>query len=140
MPATRITVFDTTLRDGEQSPGCSMTAEEKMRMAHVLDRLGADVLEAGFPVASEGDFNAVQQIAREIQRPVVAALARATVPDVQRACEALRDARRSRLHIFLPTSDIHLQYKLKTTRAEALKSARIAVELAAGKVDEVEFS
>lgn len=140
MSATRITVFDTTLRDGEQSPGCSMTAEEKMHMAHVLDRLGADVLEAGFPVASEGDFNAVQQIAREIQRPVIAALARATVNDVQRACDALRDARRSRLHIFLATSDIHLQYKLKTTRAEALKSARIAVELAAGLVDEVEFS
>ena len=109
-------------------------------MAHVLDRLGVDVLEAGFPVASEGDFDAVQQIAREIQRPVIAALARATVNDVQRACDALKNARRSRLHIFLATSDIHLQYKLKTTRAEALKSARIAVEMAANLVDEVEFS
>src|SRR5215475_3495077 len=129
MQPARITIFDTTLRDGEQSPGCSMNVAEKLRLAHQLDQLGVDVMEAGFPIASDGDFAAVQQIAREIQRPTIAALARAVPLDVNRAAEALKDARHSRLHIFLATSDLHLEYKLKTTREKALESARAAVEL-----------
>src|SRR5437762_7557352 len=102
----RITVFDTTLRDGEQSPGCSMNRQEKVRLAHQLDRLGVDVIEAGFPIASEGDFEAVKAIAAVVRRPVIAALARACRPDIERAWEALKEAERPRIHIFLATSDI----------------------------------
>src|SRR6201999_4573011 len=109
----RITIFDTTLRDGEQSPGCSMNVAEKLRLAHQLDQLGVDVMEAGFPIASDGDFAAVQSIAAEIRRPVIAALARAARHDIERAWQALRGAARPRIHVFLATSDIHLKYKLK---------------------------
>src|SRR6195256_1775398 len=109
----RITIFDTTLRDGEQSPGCSMNVSEKLRMAHQLDRLGVDVIEAGFPIASEGDFAAVRAIAAVIRRPIIAGLARACRPDIERAWEALKEAARSRIHVVLATSDIHLQYKLR---------------------------
>jgi 2-isopropylmalate synthase len=136
----RITIFDTTLRDGEQSPGCSMNIPEKLRMAQTLDALGVDVLEAGFPIASDGDFASVQLISREIRRPRIAALARCKREDVQRAGEALRDAERSRIHTFLATSDIHLEYKLKITRAEALEQARTAVALAKTYCEDVEFS
>ncbi|HVH89545.1 MAG TPA: 2-isopropylmalate synthase [Terriglobales bacterium] len=136
----RITIFDTTLRDGEQSPGCSMNISEKLRMAQTLDALGVDILEAGFPIASDGDFAAVQLIAREIRRPRIAALARCKQEDVQRAGEALRDAERARIHTFLATSDIHLQYKLKITRAECLEQARTGVSLAKTYCDDVEFS
>jgi len=136
----RITIFDTTLRDGEQSPGCSMNIPEKLRMAQTLDKLGVDVLEAGFPIASDGDFASVQLISREIRRPRIAALARCKKEDVQRAGEALRDAERSRIHTFLATSDIHLEYKLKITRAEALEQARAAVALARTYCEDVEFS
>jgi len=136
----RITIFDTTLRDGEQSPGCSMNIPEKMRMAQTLDALGVDILEAGFPIASDGDFSAVELIAREIRRPTIAALARCKKEDVERAGEALRDAERSRIHLFLATSDIHLEYKLKITREECVKQAREGVALAKTLVDEVEFS
>jgi 2-isopropylmalate synthase len=136
----RITIFDTTLRDGEQSPGCSMTIPEKLRLAQTLDALGVDIIEAGFPIASDGDFAAVQLIAREIRRPIVAALARCKPEDVQRAWEALRDAERPRIHTFLATSDIHLQYKLKITRAEALEQARTAVAQARSYCEDVEFS
>src|ERR1700680_950350 len=104
----RITVFDTTLRDGEQTPGCSMNQQEKVRLAQQLDRLGADVIEAGFPIASDGDFEAVKAIAAVIRRPVIAGLARACRPDIERAWEALRDAARPRIHIFLAASDIPL--------------------------------
>ena len=110
----RITVFDTTLRDGEQSPGCSMNVQEKLRLAHQLDRLGVDVIEAGFPIASEGDFAAVQAIAAVIRRPIIAGLARACTQDIERAWQALKGAARPRIHVFLATSDIHLQYKLKS--------------------------
>src|ERR1700756_545500 len=113
MERARITVFDTTLRDGEQSPGCSMNVQEKLRMARQLDRLGVDIIEAGFPIASDGDFEAVQAIARQVRRPVIAGLARATRPDIERAWEALRSAARPRIHTFLATSDIHLTHKLK---------------------------
>jgi len=136
----RITIFDTTLRDGEQSPGCSMNISEKLRMAHTLDALGVDVIEAGFPVASEGDFAAVERISREIRRPRVAALARCKQQDVQRAWEAVRDAERPRIHTFLATSDIHLEFKLKITRAEALEQARAAVSLAKSLCYDIEFS
>ena len=136
----RITIFDTTLRDGEQSPGCSMNISEKLRLAHTLDALGVDVIEAGFPVASEGDFASVERISREIRRPSVAALARCKEQDVQRAWEAVRDAERPRIHTFLATSDIHLEFKLKITRAEALEQARVAVSFAKALCYDIEFS
>ncbi|MGA7374706.1 MAG: 2-isopropylmalate synthase [Candidatus Sulfotelmatobacter sp.] len=136
----RVTVFDTTLRDGEQSPGCSMNHQEKLRLAHQLDRLGVDVIEAGFPIASEGDFEAVKAIAEVIRRPIVAGLARACRPDIERAWEALKDAARPRIHVFLATSDIHLQYKLRITRDQCLVQARDAVRFAKSLCDDVEFS
>ena len=136
----RITVFDTTLRDGEQSPGCSMNHQEKLRLAHQLDRLGADVIEAGFPVASDGDFEAVKAIAGMIRRPIIAGLARACRPDIERAWEALQEAARPRIHIFLATSDIHLQYKLRITREQCLAQAREAVSFAKSLCADVEFS
>jgi 2-isopropylmalate synthase len=136
----RITIFDTTLRDGEQSPGCSMNLSEKMLMAHMLEALGVDVLEAGFPIASQGDFEAVERIAREVRRPSIAALARCTQGDVDRAWEAVRDAECPRIHTFLATSDIHLEFKLKITRAQALEQARSAVGLAKAYCNDVEFS
>jgi 2-isopropylmalate synthase len=136
----RVIIFDTTLRDGEQSPGCSMNISEKLQMAHTLEALGVDVLEAGFPIASDGDFAAVQIIAREIRRPTIAALARCKQEDVQRAGEAVRDAEHARIHTFLATSDIHLEFKLKISRAEALEQMRSAVSLAKSYCDDVEFS
>jgi len=136
----RIIVFDTTLRDGEQSPGCSMNHPEKLRLAHQLDRLGADVIEAGFPIASDGDFEAVKAIAEVIRRPIIAGLARACRPDIERAWEALKGAARPRIHIFLATSDIHLQYKLRITRDQCLVQARDAVRFAKSLCDDVEFS
>jgi 2-isopropylmalate synthase len=136
----RITVFDTTLRDGEQSPGCSMHHQEKLRMAHQLDRLGVDVIEAGFPISSDGDFEAVRAIAAVIRRPIIAALARACRPDIERAWDALKEAARPRIHVFLATSDIHLQYKLRMTRDECIPQAREAVRFARSLCDDIEFS
>jgi 2-isopropylmalate synthase len=140
MERARITVFDTTLRDGEQSPGCSMNHQEKLRLAHQLDRLGVDVIEGGFPIASDGDFEAVRDIAAVIRRPVIAALARACRPDIERAWEALKDAARPRIHVFLATSDIHLQYKLRITRDQCLAQAHDAVRFARSLCEDVEFS
>ncbi len=140
MDRVRITVFDTSLRDGEQSPGCSMNQQEKLRLAHQLDRLGVDVIEAGFPIASEGDFEAVRAISAVVRRPIIAALARACRPDIERAWQALQGAARPRIHVFLATSDIHLQYKLRMTRDECLAQARDAVRLAKSLCDDVEFS
>jgi 2-isopropylmalate synthase len=117
-----------------------MNIPEKLRMAQTLDALGVDILEAGFPIASDGDFSAVQLIAREIRRPTIAALARCKKEDVERAGEALKDAERSRIHLFLATSDIHLEYKLKISREECVKQAREGVSLAKNLVEEVEFS
>ena len=136
----RITVFDTSLRDGEQSPGCSMNQQEKLRLAHQLDRLGVDVIEAGFPIASEGDFEAVRAISAVVRRPIIAALARTCRPDIERAWQALQGAARPRIHVFLATSDIHLQYKLRMTRDECLAQARDAVRLAKSLCEDVEFS
>jgi 2-isopropylmalate synthase len=140
MTATPITIFDTTLRDGEQAPGCSMHLDEKLRMARQLDQLGVDVIEAGFPISSAGDFQAVRAIAGEVRRPRIAALARATREDITLAWEALREAEHPRIHVFLATSDIHLQYKLKISRAQALQQAWDAVSLAKSLCEDVEFS
>jgi|SRR5579871_115181 len=136
----RITIFDTTLRDGEQSPGCSMNRQEKLRLAHQLDRLGVDVIEAGFPIASDGDFESVKAIAAVVRRPIIAGLARACQADIERAWEALKDAARPRIHVFLATSDIHLQYKLRITRDQCVAQAREAVRLAKSLCGDVEFS
>jgi len=140
MEPVRITVFDTTLRDGEQSPGCSMNVHEKLRMAHQLDRLGVDVIEAGFPIASDGDFEAVQAISAAVRRPIIAGLARACAPDIERAWQALKGAARPRIHVFLATSDIHLKYKLRISREQCLEQARESVRLAKSFCDDVEFS
>jgi 2-isopropylmalate synthase len=140
MDRARIAVFDTTLRDGEQSPGCSMSVQEKLRLAHQLDRLGVDVIEAGFPIASEGDFAAVQAIAATIRRPVIAGLARACTPDIERAWKAIEGAARPRIHVFLATSDIHLRYKLKISQQRCLEQARDSVRLAKLLCADVEFS
>jgi len=136
----RVTVFDTTLRDGEQSPGCSMNHQEKLRLAHQLDRLGVDVIEAGFPIASDGDFEAVKAIAAVVRRPIIAGLARACRPDIERAWEALKEAAHPRIHVFLATSDIHLQYKLRITRDQCMTQARDAVRFAQSLCADVEFS
>jgi 2-isopropylmalate synthase len=136
----RVYIFDTTLRDGEQSPGCSMTVPEKLRMARKLVELGVDILEAGFPIASEGDFEAVDAISREFPWAQVAALGRACTLDVERAAQSLKHARRPRIHTFIATSDIHLKYKLKKSRQQVLEEAVAAVELARQYVDDVEFS
>src|SRR5579872_5975444 len=135
-----ITIFDTTLRDGEQSPGCSMNLEEKLRMARQLDRLRVDVIEAGFPIASEGDFDAVSAISSEVRRPIIAALARAKEEDILRAAQAVRQAAHPRLHIFLSTSDIHLKHKLRISREEALRQSAVAIRLASTFTSDVEFS
>lgn len=140
MSQERVTVFDTTLRDGEQSPGCSMNLPEKVRMAVKLENLGVDVIEAGFPIASEGDFVAVQAVAAECRSVTVAALCRTAEQDVARAAEALAGATRPRIHTFVATSDIHLEHKLKKTRSEVIEMTRAAVQQARTYVDEVEFS
>ena len=140
MERVRITVFDTSLRDGEQSPGCSMNGHEKLRMAHQLDRLGVDVIEAGFPIASDGDFEAVQAIAAAVRRPIIAGLARACASDIERAWQALKGAARPRIHVFLATSDIHLKYKLRISRQQCLEQARESIRLAKSFCDDVEFS
>ncbi len=140
MTQDRIYFFDTTLRDGEQSPGCSMTIPEKLRMAHALQDLGVDVLEAGFAIASEGDSAAIAAVSREVRGPRICSLSRARREDVIRAAQALEPALRARIHVFLASSDLHLQYKLKITRSEALTHAAEAVRLARTYVDDVEFS
>ncbi|PYX88114.1 MAG: 2-isopropylmalate synthase [Acidobacteria bacterium] len=140
MERARITIFDTTLRDGEQSPGCSMNVEEKLRLARQLDRLGVDVIEAGFPISSEGDFQAVRAIAASVRRPVIAGLARAKHEDIERAWQALRHAARPRIHVFLATSDIHLHYKLRISREQCLQQAAEAIRFAKSLCNDVEFS
>ena len=140
MSQERVTVFDTTLRDGEQSPGCSMNLHEKVRMAVKLQELGVDIIEAGFPIASEGDFVAVRAVAAECREVTVAALCRTSELDVARAAEALAGAARPRIHTFVATSDIHLVHKLKKTRAEVIEMTRAAVKQARNSADEVEFS
>lgn len=135
-----IKIFDTTLRDGEQSPGASMNADEKLQVARQLQRLGVDVIEAGFPIASPGDFEAVRRIASEIREVIIAGLARARDEDIDRAAEALRPAPQRRIHTFIATSDIHLQYKLRMTREAVLEAAVRAIKRARQYTDDVEFS
>jgi 2-isopropylmalate synthase len=140
MSQQRVTIFDTTLRDGEQSPGCSMNLHEKVRMAVKLQDLGVDIIEAGFPIASEGDYVAVQAVAAECREVTVAALCRTAEQDVARAAEALAGAARPRIHTFVATSDIHLEHKLKKSRAEVIEMTRAAVQQARCYAEEVEFS
>lgn len=136
----RVYIFDTTLRDGEQSPGISLGVREKLEIAEQLQRLGVDVIEAGFPATSPGDFEAVTQIASRIRESVVCALARARPDDIDRAWEAVKGAARPRIHTFISTSDIHLEYQLRKTRDEVLAMAREAVARARGYCEDVEFS
>jgi len=142
----RVIIFDTTLRDGEQSPGIALNTSEKLEIAQQLARLGVDVIEAGFPIASPGDFEAVQAIARADfsdapgEPPVIAGLARAQAPDIERAGQAVRDAERPRIHTFISTSDIHIEHQMRNTRADVLEGAKAAVAHAKSLVDDVEFS
>ena len=137
---TPIVIFDTTLRDGEQSPGCTMYHAEKLRFAHQLAKLGVDIIEAGFAIASHGDFNSVQAIAKEVRGARISSLARCKREDIEAAARALEPAAKNRIHIFLASSDLHLEAKLKITRAQALDSTAEAVRLARTFVDDVEFS
>jgi 2-isopropylmalate synthase len=135
-----VAFFDTTLRDGEQSPGCSMTTQEKLTMAHALEDLGVDIIEAGFAMASEGDFAAISTITQAIRKPRIASLARAKKEDSEIAARAIQFAERPRIHVFLASSDLHLEYKLKIGRQEALDLTGESVRLARSFVDDVEFS
>ena len=136
----RITIFDTTLRDGEQSPGYSMNMSEKLKIAHQLERLNVDVIEAGFPISSDGDFETVKKIAAEIKNTTVAALCRTTKIDIEAAAKSLEPAAKPRIHTFIATSDIHMKYKLRKTRDEVVESAVEGVERARQYCNEVEFS
>ncbi len=140
MKSEHVKIFDTTLRDGEQSPGCSMDIQEKLRMARQLQKLNVDVIEAGFPIASDGDFEAVKRIAQEISGCTIAGLARANEKDIDRAWEALKHAQSARIHTFIATSDIHLQYKLKKSREQVLDESYRAVKHASQYTPDVEFS
>ncbi len=136
----RVIVFDTTLRDGEQAPGNSLSIEEKVRVARQLEVLGVDVIEAGFPASSETDFRSVQEIAAQVRGPVIAALARCTERDIDLAGEAIRGAARGRIHVFLSTSDLHLKAKLRMTREEAVEKIRESVRRAKSFTEDVEWS
>ena len=136
----QIVFFDTTLRDGEQSPGCTMHHDEKLRMAHQLASLGVDVLEAGFAIASQGDSDSIRMIAREVRGPRIASLARCKREDIEAAARSIEPAEKARIHTFLASSDLHLEAKLKITRAEALEQAAESVRFARTFTDDVEFS
>jgi len=140
MTNNHVVFFDTTLRDGEQSPGCSMTTQEKLTMAHALEDLGVDIIEAGFAMASEGDFAAIATITQAVRKPRIASLARAKKEDIEMAARALQFAERARIHVFLASSDLHLEYKLKIDRAQALDQTGESVRLARSLADDVEFS
>ena len=140
MSDNQVIIFDTTLRDGEQSPGCSMNLDEKMRIACLLDAMGVDVIEAGFPIASPGDFEAVQQIANTLENAVVCGLARAKMPDIESAGEALKDAKRPRIHTFISTSPSHMKYQLKMTPDQVFEDVKASVTKARSYTDNVEWS
>src|SRR5205823_6516190 len=135
----RVLIFDTTLRDGEQSPGISLNRQEKLEIAHQLARLGVDVIEAGFPITSPGDFESVQAISREVEGPVICGLARTSKQDIDAAWNAVKDAQRPRIHTFIATSDIHIERKLQTTREDVKGQVRAAVAQAREYTDDVEF-
>src|SRR5712691_7276847 len=136
----RLIIFDTTLRDGEQSPGASMNLAEKLEIAQALQDLGVDIIEAGFPIASPGDFEAVQAIARQVEGPTICGLARCNPDDIDRAWEALRDCPKPRIHVFLATSAIHREFKLKMAKEEIVRRAIEGVKRAKAHVSDVEFS
>ncbi|MBS1890356.1 MAG: 2-isopropylmalate synthase, partial [Actinobacteria bacterium] len=138
--ANRVHIFDTTLRDGEQSPGISLNAAEKVEIAQQLARLGVDVIEAGFPIASPGDFEAVQAIARTVEGPVICGLARTHKADIDAAWNAVKDAERPRIHTFVSTSDIHIEHQMRTDREDVKGQAKAAVTMAKAYCDNVEFS
>jgi 2-isopropylmalate synthase len=138
--SNHIVFFDTTLRDGEQSPGCTMHHAEKVRFAHQLAHLGVDIIEAGFAIASHGDFNSVQAIAREVRGPRIASLARCKREDIEAAARAVEPAEKNRIHVFLASSDLHLEAKLKLSRGQALETVAEAVRLARTFAEDVEFS
>ena len=138
--ADRVYIFDTTLRDGEQAPGYSMNLEEKMKMARTLELLGVDIIEAGFAISSPGDFESVRAIASVVENATVASLARALRKDIDAAWNAVKEAKKPRIHLFLATSDIHLEYKLKLTREAALERVRENVSYARSLCDDIEFS
>ena len=139
MSSDYINIFDTTLRDGEQAPGCGMTAEEKLRVAFQLEKLGVDIIEAGFPISSEEDFLSVKTIAEKIKNCQIAGLCRASQKDIDRGWEAVKHAERPRIHTFIATSEIHLKHKLKKTREEVLEMISGAVKHAKNYTDNVEF-
>ena len=136
----RVLIFDTTLRDGEQAPGCSMTLREKLRVATALSELGVDIIEAGFPAASPGDFEAVQEIARSVKGPIIAGLARCNPADIERCWHAVKDAQRPRIHVFVATSEIHREHKLQMAKEEIIKTAVGGVKMACEFGADVEFS
>ena len=138
--SNRVIIFDTTLRDGEQSPGASMNLEEKLQVARALRNLGVDIIEGGFPIASPGDFEAVRAIAREVEGSTIAGLARCNKKDIDRAWEALRDAPRARIHVFLATSAIHREFKLQMAKEEIVRRAVESVQRAREYCEDVEFS
>src|SRR5438067_5390651 len=138
--ADRVRIFDTTLRDGEQSPGISLNRQEKLEIPHQLARLGVDIIEAGFPITSPGDFESVQAISREVEGPVICGLARTSKQDIDAAWNAVRDSQRPRIHTFIATSDVHIERKLQTTREDVKGQVRAAVAHARGYTDDVEFS
>src|SRR5438093_6740070 len=138
--SARVVIFDTTLRDGEQAPGFTMDVPDKVTMARALDALGVDIIEAGFPIASPADAEAVAQVSREVRRPVIAALARCRTPDIEEAARALAPAERKRIHTFIATSDLHLTRKLRISREACLEAAVSAIRLARQYTDDVEFS
>lgn len=140
MAGNYVNIFDTTLRDGEQAPGCGMTAEEKLRVACQLEKLGVDVIEAGFPISSEEDFQSVRNIAEKVRGCQIAGLCRANLKDIDRGWEAIKDAESPRIHTFIATSDIHLKHKLKKSREEVLEMINTAVKHAKGYTENVEFS
>src|SRR3954451_9969397 len=140
MDPNRVLIFDTTLRDGEQSPGISLNTAEKLEIAQQLARLGVDVIEAGFPITSPGDFEAVQAISRDVQGPIITGLARTHVQDIDAAWNAVKDAARPRIHTFISTSDIHIEHQLQTTREDVKGQARAAVAHARQYCEDVEVS
>src|SRR5262245_52017367 len=139
MSDDRLIIFDTTLRDGEQSPGASMNLAEKLEIAHALRELGVDIIEAGFPIASPGDFEAVQAIARQVEGPTICGLARCNNEDIDRAWKALGEAPKARIHVFLATSAIHRDFKLHMAKDEIVRRAVEGVQRAKGYLEDVEF-
>src|SRR3989344_4892788 len=140
MDNNKVLIFDTTLRDGEQAPGASMNEKEKLEIAFALERLGVDIIEAGFPVSSKGDFDSVKNVAKHVKNSIVCGLARSIIKDIYAVIEAVKPAKHKRVHIFLATSKIHLEHKFKKSEDEILDMAVAAVQYARQRMDDIEFS